>query len=310
MADIALEAKLTPEDAGHTAASKLFYYLWKSAWEQGAGTASGDAEALHDMRVNLRRLRTVMQSLEGTKKSPVLAPHLRQEIKDWRRRIGVLGDKLGAVRDFDVLSGYVENYVSKKLKQPLEAVPELAALETYLQKERARAFGPMVKKVTRATPVGALQEEFGRWALGLPAAMGNSSGVTDIAQTLLQVRMAEIAGNAHALEPAREPEELHELRKSLRRLRYTLESFSVCYPVPVKPYVKTLVELQDLLGEMQDWAVLSETTSRAFNAEVPPQVQEFNEHGSRRSSYLLGKVRRRWAELESRGFWDDLGALL
>lgn len=306
MADIAAEAGVLPDEPAVQGASKLFGYLWKEAWEHAHGTAAGDADDLHDMRVNLRRLRTVMQNYEGTKVTPLLSGSLRGEVREERARIGTLGDKLGAVRDHDVLADYIQHYLKHKLHSTLEDNPGLAALDRYLSTERANCFSPMVKKLNRAGEPGALRESFGRWALGLPAANAAAISCKTAAAVILPRRLDEIQLHAVSLEPGADREAQHELRKSLRRLRYTLETTSVCFQTPVKPAIKTLVLLQDLLGEMQDRTVLQETSARAFPAEIPPDVQDFNLHGDRRRSYLLGRVRTLWKETTSHGFWEDL----
>ena len=55
------------------------------------------------------------------------------------------------------------------------------------------------------------------------------------------------------------PEALHDLRKRGKELRYLLEMFGSLFdPNVVKPMVKTLKQLQDVLGDFQDTAVQSE----------------------------------------------------
>ena len=310
MAEIAVEAGLTADDSALVGASKLFGYLWDSAWEHGRGTAAGDSDDLHDMRVALRRLRTAMASFEGPKTAPVLSLRLRREIRAERDRIGALGDRLGAVRDHDVLIDYVKDYAKKRLRTPLEELPGLAALERYLGTERARCFAPMVKRVNRGLEQGALRESFARWALGLPAAPAAAISVSTVARVLLQARLEELELGAAALEPGAHPEALHELRKSLRRLRYTLENFTVCFERPVNPYHEFIVALQDLLGEMQDRTILTETTARAFGDNLPADVVTFNLHSTRRASYLLGQVRHKWRVAADTSLWQELGEMV
>jgi CHAD domain-containing protein len=65
MADLATEAGLRADDEILHAAGKLFTYLWDTAWQHSSATAGGDADALHDMRVAIRRLRSALQNFEG-----------------------------------------------------------------------------------------------------------------------------------------------------------------------------------------------------------------------------------------------------
>ena len=309
MADIAIEAKLNPEENALGGASKLFGYLWDAAWKHGHGTASGDAEALHDMRVNLRRLRTAMQNFEGPKTAPVLSSHLRHELRDHSGSVAKVGEVLGAVRDFDVLAEYVADYAKKKLDSDVEVVDGLAKFTHYLQLQRARAFTPMVKKVGRAQEMGELREEFARWAMGLPAADGAMISLDTAAKIILPRRLDEALSHAASLEPGADPEAHHDLRKSLRRLRYTLETLSVCFAKPVKPLVTKLVEMQDLLGEMQDREVLAQVTAHCFGKDEPDEIVAFNAHGDKRVAYLLGRVRTKWEEADKEGLWEELRSL-
>ncbi len=308
MADIAQDAQISPDESAVSGASKLFFHLWNAAWQHGEGTASGDADALHDMRVDLRRLRTAMSNFEGPKTAPLLSKALRLEIRGARAEIGKMGDKLGAVRDFDVLEDYVRGYAKKQLQTPVEEVPGLLSLLHSLQEERADAFKLMVKALKRAQKEDGLREEFGRWALGLPAAKVEPMAYRDAAKIILPRRLDEVFSHEGSLHEEAHPEEKHELRKSLRRVRYTLETMSVCFPKPIKPMVKKLVEMQDVLGEIQDREVLKATTTRLFGSKMPADVAEFNAHGTRREEELLGEVRGLWKKAEAGRLWLDLRA--
>ncbi len=310
MADIAQDAKISPDDSAVSGASKLFFHLWQSAFQNAPGTIEGDADALHDMRVDLRRLRTAMSNFEGPKTAPLLSKALRLEIRGARADIGKLGDKLGAVRDFDVLEDYLRSYAKKQLKTAMEDAPGLSQLLETLQTERENAFKPMGKALKKAERKDGLHEEFGRWSLGLPAAKSSEISYREAAQIVLKTRLDEVFSHQNSLEAGAQEEEQHELRKSLRRVRYTLETMSVCFQKPVKPFVKTLVQMQDTLGEMQDRAVLQSVVNRVFSEkERPTDVAQFVMHGEKRKSYLLGQTRILWKNAQSRGFWEELRAL-
>jgi CHAD domain-containing protein len=310
MADIAQDAGISPDQSAAQGASQLFFYLWSSAFEHAVGTQNGDADALHDMRVDLRRLRTAMSNFEGAKSSPLLSKALRLEIRGARGDIGKLGDKLGAVRDFDVLEDYVRAYAKNQLKAEMESAPGLSLLLETLEKEREEVFKPMVKALKKAMREDELREEFGRWALGIPAAKSSAISYQEAAQIVLSTRIDEVFSHQNSLEEGAEEEEQHELRKSLRRVRYTLETMSVCFAKPIKPFVKTLVEMQDTLGEMQDRAVLQSVVNRVFGEEKrPADVAQFLAHGQKRKNYLLGHTRHLWKSAQNKGFWEDLRAL-
>jgi CHAD domain-containing protein len=308
MADLSQDAKLTPEMPLLKANARLFSYLWKQMWAQAAGTASGDADALHDMRVALRRLRSALQNFEGEKNAPLLDKRVTREYAKWRKKLGRIGDELGAVRDHDVLDEYLKAYAKEKLQT--ETLPEgLAHFERYLQTERAQHFAPMVKRINRATEPRSTREEFARWALGLPGMDAPPLLLGEAAKLILRARLDDVFALAPGLAQSVDVELHHDFRKSLRRLRYALETLGVCFSVSLKEPLKTLVAAQDVLGEMQDRSVLEETARRAFGDEIPEDVTAFLHFGELRRRRLLGQARA-WWKAEETGVMQQLRDLL
>ncbi|MDF2439999.1 MAG: hypothetical protein JWN98_983 [Abditibacteriota bacterium] len=272
MADLAGEAGLQPDEPLLVNASRMCFYLWETAWQHAPGTVEGDADSLHDMRVAIRRLRSALQNFEGMPEVVLVSSTMRNEMKAQRRRAGKLGDALGAVRDFDVLDEYLRDYAKEYVQEHLQTEgslsPGLAHFERFLQCERANAFAPMVGSINRAQEPGRLRENFGRWALGLPAALGPQLSLREAAHQILPLRIEEVLSNAPLLQDTANEEGQHEVRRALRRLRYTLEIFGPCFSEPIKAHVKVLVQMQDVLGEMQDRSVLRETAHRAFDEAI------------------------------------------
>ncbi len=324
MADLATEANLLADDSAVGGASKLFFYLWQTAWRYAPKVVAGDADALHDMRVAIRRLRSALQNFEGTKAEPLLNETLRREFLSERKDFAKLGDALGAVRDFDVLDEYLRDYAKTKLNQKIGELPGLSMFERHLQNERADAFAPMVRRVNRAQEAGHLRERVARWTLGLAAANAPQITLSEAAHKVLPHRLAEVAFYSEVLNDSANIEGHHELRKSLKRLRYSLEFFAPCWTSEAKPHIKTITSLQDLLGEMNDRAVLREVASVAFDLHIPDEDEtqsstrtvappedllQFLKHGESRKRYLLGRARARWNELQAEGFFEELAKL-
>lgn len=59
-------------------------------------------------------------------------------------------------------------------------------------------------------------------------------------------------------DPARR-EELHNMRISIKRLRYTMEFFTINYDNKFNDYLETIIDLQDILGDIHDSDVVLET---------------------------------------------------
>jgi CHAD domain-containing protein len=324
MAELSVEAGLSPDEPILEATSKLFAYLWNVAWSHAPGTASGDADALHDMRVALRRLRSALQNFEGTSGEPLISGRVRHEFAAERKLIGKIGDLLGAVRDHDVLDDYLKDYAKIK-NTNLAVCPGLTHFERYLQTERAQHFAPMVKRINKALAPGRAREEFARWALGLPGIIGTSDlTLRQAAAIIIPQRVDDVYAHAFALADGADAEGHHEFRKTLRRLRYALETLGVCFEEATKVHIKKLVAMQDALGEMQDREVLHITAMQAFPQRAatgadgaataedafPADVAAFIRFGEMRRRRLLGEARAFWKEHESGGVFDDIRALI
>ncbi|HVF10956.1 MAG TPA: CHAD domain-containing protein [Abditibacteriaceae bacterium] len=332
MADIAREAGLAADRPVLSEASKLFAYLWGEVWNHASATLAGDADALHDMRVAIRRLRSALQNFEGTKEAPLVPARLRRELAEQRKSMTKLGDALGAVRDFDVLQGYLTDYSRRVLRRELAESAGLLALQEFMQKERAAAFAPMVKRIQKGLQPRGLQEQFARFALGLPAAHMPPLLLCGAALMILPQRTEEVLRHAAVLDDAQNVEEHHEFRKALRRLRYALEVLAPCCTAPVEPQIKILIQLQDYLGEMQDRSVLDIEAQRAFAPEpaakskpakrkkrveetsvvepvensLPEDVATFLRYGERRRRRLLTQARALWTKQQQLGFLQSL----
>lgn len=303
MADIAKDAKIIGDELLLKGARKLLGHLWDVAWKNAPATLDGDADALHDMRVAVRRLRSALQNFEGEKGSPetsLVAPHVRREMQDWRKKLGRLGDELGAVRDYDVLNDYLDDYAKTRLHTDIIDDSGLAELRRHFLNERARAFAIMVKRINKATRPQAFREEFARYILGLPGASGPNPPLKEAVQPIIPRRKAEVLSHAPSLDDPHDEFGQHELRKSLKRLRYTLEFFAPCFDGEVKDYVKQITQLQDTLGEMQDRSVLHEKVIEAFGKDQgqwPEDVTNFMRYGTGRRRRLLTQARGQWTKL-------------
>ena len=203
---------------GHPSFAPLFAAALARVEVNARGVAqSADPEFLHQLRVGLRRLRTVQRAfrIPGTK-----------------RRLRNFKPALGAARDWDVFCGWLENArVSPELKF-LARRKRAAARRQAQHVLSSRAFDQFLRCArrcvheTKASPLKAL-EAFHRKALK----------------------------TARRIDWQHE-EDRHALRIRIRRLRYACEFFAAFFPgTQYAAYLKRVKALQDLLGELNDIAV-------------------------------------------------------
>ena len=83
------------------------------------------------------------------------------------------------------------------------------------------------------------------------------------ARILLPQKVAEVYSWEQFIHDPEKREELHNMRISVKRLRYTMEFFSVNYDTSSRyeewtDLIDTIIELQDLLGDIHDSDVVLE----------------------------------------------------
>ncbi len=269
-----------------------------------------DSEFLHDLRVAVRRTRSVTRQL-----ADVFPP---DRLGRFREEFRWLGQATGAVRDLDVL---LMDFDRMGAQLPPERAGELAPLRELLAARRATEFARMVGELgsvrTRAmlvdweaflTELRASGDEIGGGAVdgasGARGASGGSGGgaADEPLHALVGRRIRRIYRRMRraglAIDEMTPAEALHDLRKQGKELRYLLEIFAGLFPAEaVRPTVKTLKALQETLGEFQDREVQARML-RSMGGELA------RAHGGPAALLALGVVLER-IQAESRAARAD-----
>ena len=242
---------LVPGTRTDEAAGVVLRRLLKIAEVNLPGTiADLDTEFLHDLRVSIRRARSVLRELKAVH-DPEERARLRDELK-WAQAL------TGPVRDLDVellewdrLAGLLPPDRATEL-EPLRALlarrraTELTKLRRGLRSERFRnvlAAWRALAKGPPADPDDALRADGAR-------------PIEAVAGARIRTVYRRMVRDGSRIDDDSPPESLHELRKRGKELRYLLELFGSPFPADVvKPMVSTLKDLQEVLGRFQDRAV-------------------------------------------------------
>jgi hypothetical protein len=72
------------------------------------------------------------------------------------------------------------------------------------------------------------------------------------ARRILAVRIDEVYSYEWAITDPARVTELHDMRIACKRLRYLLEIFDVAFTTDLEPYIDTVKQLQDILGDIHD----------------------------------------------------------
>ena len=212
------------------------------------GTRLGrDPESLHDMRVAVRRTRALLRTSK---------PLYTNDISTFAEELRWLGEKLGAVRDLDVL---IDRLGAEARSFEASDGADARALLRTLERRRTRARTALLKALSSARYFDLLD----RFPLeiGSLAPSGDDATLTDVARGELKKLRTRVRKTARDAPDTA----LHSLRKRGKRVRYAYELAGD------GSVVKRAKKFQDVLGEHQD-SVVAETTLRELAAENPERA--------------------------------------
>jgi triphosphatase len=206
-----------------------------------------DPEALHQMRVGLRRLRTAMaffKPMISSRRTPGINAELRWAAK-----------KLGPARDLDVL---LERLQSTRAQD--RSAPDASEVEEW----RNAAYETLARRLEkprfkRAILNAAIWIEAGEW-LDAPSTKARKTGGKPVgrhARKALARRWKRISRDIRDI-PKLSTTKRHALRVRIKALRYGCDFFADAFEGRTrrkKALMKSLERLQDVLGEMNDIAV-------------------------------------------------------
>ena len=211
-----------------------------------------DSEFLHDLRVAVRRTRSLQRQFKAV--YPDRLQHFRDEFKRLQQATGDLRDLDVHLLDFEELR--------ESLPESIRA--DLDPLKTVVEHRRAKA----LTAARRALRARRTQEALEEWAAFVADAPPSEETVVELASERITKVYRKMVKMGAAIDDDSPAEDLHELRKVGKELRYLLEFFQSLYPADVvKPFIKALKSLQDQLGRFQDREV-QQHSLRALAPEV------------------------------------------
>jgi CHAD domain-containing protein len=270
-------------DYAYQAIEKHFKKTWK--WEKSV-KKDEDTEALHQMRVGMRRLRTAVTRFG-------LAVSVPKPVND--KNIGKIARRLGNLRDLDVLKESLENDYKPNL--PRKEQESLQTAFTALAKQREDVLSS-VQKTLKNESYKSLKDALDKW-LEKPSYQPLAS--VTIQQVLPDLLLPEVSNfllhpgwlvgtefvnSEITIQKNWETEKieqklttegttLHSLRKEAKRIRYQMELFTDLYGESYAAYITEVKNIQEILGRMQDSAILTDWLTDVFKSEIQTQLPTF-----------------------------------
>lgn len=256
-----LVLKLHPNQTAQQALRAILLQLLTTLRTNVSGTCKDlDSEFLHDLRVSVRRTRSALSQLKGLLPPDELAP--------FREDFTWLGNITGPTRDLDV---YLLKFADYCQRLPETHRPDLTAFRRFLELRQTEAQQTLASQLSSSRVNNLLTE----WQTLLaqdrdqcPALPDANRPVKEIADSRIWKLFKRCIKEGRAITPSCPAENLHELRKTCKKLRYLLEFFKSLYPAnAITVLIKVLKGLQDNLGDFNDYEVQSQAMY-AFGIEM------------------------------------------
>ncbi|MCC6581587.1 MAG: CHAD domain-containing protein [Phycisphaeraceae bacterium] len=233
------------------------------SWSAGEGD-----ESLHDYRVCMRRLRSVLRAfaddlVEG-----------KPAARKFARRLGRAIRPTNAGRDAEVHVRWLDERLARALPRGVEA--GLRRLRDELTEVTVDEDVPSPESVVKRFHKAASRFEH-KW-LDAPSKAGESPPVDAVqSPTLGQVaakRLAELRQGLHRrvrmFTSVDQEDEAHQTRLAAKRLRYLLDPLQRIRPIVpgVAAVIQQLRRMQDLLGQLHDLQVLHDRIEKLLEREA------------------------------------------
>jgi triphosphatase len=291
---VALDPSMTVEAALQQIGRSCLTHLLRNE----PAALARQSEGVHQMRVAVRRLRSVITTLKDL---------LPTEERRWiSGELKWLVGTLGAARNLDV--------VATDLLQPAKAAlahkPGLDELAAVLESERRSAYD-RVEDVILSERHAAGMLRLSHWfeargwlaEAGTPAVMLRAP-IGELAPSLLDRRWRQLRRRSKRFR-RQSSRQRHKLRIAAKQLRYTVELFESLFDATeVEGFVKRLKRLQDDLGYANDVRVARDIVrelsrqsgSRSVVADASARLLDFHEQaqakGERKLRQRLDRLQR------------------
>jgi inorganic triphosphatase YgiF len=246
-------------------------------------------EAAHQLRIGLRRLRSALGAFRPLNDTPLM--------RQMETHACALARVVGGLRDADILIDDIYASVAGLIKGHSGLPPLRKALLAHRAQKREE-----VRSALSGMPWSAFQLYLALAPCTIEESKSLDQPLAALARSALGKGWKKVAKFGKHLDDL-DGDRRHEMRKSLKKLRYTLEFFGSLYKAKeVGQFVKDLRKLQDVFGYVND--VVTASQLNAISEERCRDSQE----AQRAAGYVLGwhnaEAQHRW-KAASRA-WRDL----
>jgi len=286
-----------------------------------ASRGNDDIEYVHRMRVCARRLLVALPLFQEC------LCNNKSEFRRWMRAVRRLARSLGEARDADV---QVDSIIRELEETPPKDAAGLKRLLLRLRQKRSMLQKSVVRALDRFDESSTEEEIMSRVRLLVGQAFiegldANDRGIgpgEGKAFAAVKERIAQVMSFGMPLPGSGDAGPLHEMRKSMKRLRYTLEIFAPAYGDRLKNHIGGIKSLQDVLGALHDcdvWLVclpifMKEERERTLAyqgharglARVLRGLQDFADVRRQTRGGIYATFKELWEKFCNARWWDEI----
>lgn len=235
-----------PALRGDRAAKTILLRLLEAIEANEAGVLlNEDPECLHGFRIAIRRSRSALGQIKGVFPERIVAR--------FAPRLAWLGKITSDPRDFDV---YLLGFDDLKAELPKAYQADLEPLRGFLEHHGDIAHAELARQI-HSQRYRALLADWRKFLLApdpkRPTAPNALIPIKAIADARIWKLYRRALKQGRAIKSSTPADNIHELRKTCKKLRYLLEFFRALYPADeINRPIKQLKKLQDYLGDFQD----------------------------------------------------------
>ena len=239
-----------------------------------------DPEGAHELRIGLRRLRSVLRAFRPLNDTSAL--------RDMEEHAQELALTVGRLRDADVLIEDIYAPIAGKMK----GEPGFPELREGLLANRAKIRNE-VRQALSSEQWSRLQLYLALWPRTIAEHKSLQTPVRGFAASALAKDWKKVAKLGAAINSL-SLEQRHEMRKALKKFRYTAEFFGSLYAESrVARFVKRLKKLQAIFGYINDVVTAKQLTA------ITHEYCSNNQEAQRAAGYVLG-----WHDAEATHRWS------
>ncbi len=248
-----------------------------------------DPEDLHQMRVGLRRLRSVIVGFQPVLEIPQICN---------QKNIGKIAQTLSKKRDLDILTDHIKEEYYHNLPEEEKTITD--QLINTLEKEKKEQL-ILIKETLTSKKYQKIKQSLKKWLDTPKFSLVGNQPIEKISLNLIlpQVSTFLVAQGWYiGLETLKNKEQelildhhlsgkkvnlllkknetiFHQLRKEAKKTRYQMEFFSNVYGQKYQEYLEFVTIVQDNLGDIQDIMVLIATLKKIIGKKWSTKLPTF-----------------------------------